>query len=196
MNGFSGILIRMIGMLSGTVAYISQKSFILDVGGIGYEVFASDTLINKLDTNFPVRIFTHYALRENAAELFGFERHEELRFFRELIEVSGIGPRSAIGILSLAPLETLAGAIASGKSEYLTKVSGIGKKTAEKIILELKDKVAEFGEVATDNDYEALDALIALGYSTHDAREALRGIDSTITDTRDKIKAALQALHQ
>lgn len=186
----------MIGMLSGTVAHISPKSFILDVHGVGYEVFASDTLLSKASLGTPLTIFTHYALRENAAELFGFESNNELLFFRELIEVSGIGPRSAIGILSLAPLETLAGAIASGKSEYLTKVSGIGKKTAEKIILELKDKVAAFGDVASDNDYEALDALIALGYTTHNAREALRSIDSDITDTRDKIMKALQVLNK
>ncbi len=185
----------MIGMLSGTVAHISQKAFILDVGGIGYEVFASDTLLAKIDIGFTLRIFTHYALRENAAELFGFETDNERLFFRELIEVSGIGPRSAIGILSLAPLETLASAIASGKSDYLTKVSGIGKKTAEKIIVELRDKVGVFAGSASEDDYEALDALVALGYTQHTAREALRGIDSALTDTRDKIKAALQALN-
>lgn len=183
-------------MLSGTVAHISQKSFILDVQGIGYEIFATDTLIAKIDLGFSLRIFTHYALRENAAELFGFESHDELTFFRELIEVSGIGPRSAVGILSLAPLTTLAGAIASGKSEYLTKVSGIGKKTAEKIILELRDKVGVFAGDSSEEDYEALDALVALGFSQHTAREALRAIDSGLTDTRDKIKAALQALNK
>ncbi len=185
----------MIGMLSGTIAHISPKSFILDVQGVGYEVFATDTLMAKIDVGFQLRVFTHYALRENAAELFGFERTEELAFFRDLIEVSGIGPRSAVGILSLAPLETLASAIASGKSEYLTKVSGIGKKTAEKIIIELRDKVGVFSEGASENDFETLDALIALGYSAHTAREALRMIDSSLTDTRDKIRAALQVLN-
>lgn len=183
-------------MLSGTVAHISDKSIILDVHGVGYEVFLTDTLLAKATVDYPMQIFTHYALRENAAELFGFERHNELLFFRELIDVSGIGPRSAIAILSLAPLETLAGAIASGKSEYLTKVSGIGKKTAEKIILELKDKVAGFGDTASEQDYEALDALVALGYSTHNAREALRTIGPDITDTRDKIMKALQVLNK
>lgn len=185
----------MIGMLSGTVAHVSPKSFILDVHGVGYEIFATDTLMSKIDVGFELRVFTHYALRENAAELFGFERNEELLFFRSLTDVSGIGPRSALGILSLAPLETLAGAIASGKSEYLTKVSGIGKKTAEKIILELRDKVGVFAESSSEQDYEALDALIALGYTAHNAREALRSIDGELTDTRDKIRAALQVLN-
>jgi len=186
----------MIGMLSGTIAHSSDRSLIISVGGVGYEVFTTDNILAEAVIGNEIIVFTHYALRENTAELFGFTRHDELQFFRELIEVSGIGPRSAVGILSLAPLETLAGAIASGKSEYLTKVSGIGKKTAEKIILELKDKVAAFAEPSSEQDYEALDALIALGYSTHNAREALRMIDADIIDTRDKIMKALQVLNR
>ena len=130
-------------------------------------------------------------------ELFGFFHREELEFFELLIGISGIGPKSALGVMALAPLDTLKRAIAAGEITYLTKVSGIGKKMAQKIILELREKLAgeaagEAGELAADAD--VLEALISLGYSRAQARGALQKIPSTIISTNDRIKEAIKIL--
>jgi Holliday junction DNA helicase RuvA len=147
-----------------------------------------------------VGLFTHLAVRENALDLFGFLSREECDFFELLITISGIGPKSALGILSAAPLASLREAVVSGETAYLTKIGGIGKKVADKIVLELKGKVF-FGadEAISPNglgrgDVDALEALKSLGYTQKEARDALEGLDSSITDTGAKVKAALRVL--
>jgi Holliday junction DNA helicase RuvA len=136
-------------------------------------------------------------VRETALDLYGFVGEREQGLFEKLLTVSGIGPKSALGILDLASVETLHSAIVSGNAAYLTSVSGIGKKTAEKIVLELKDKmgaaISASGE-AVSGDHEALEAMHALGYSQSEAREALRKVPASVMGSSDRIREALRII--
>jgi Holliday junction DNA helicase RuvA len=192
----------MIGQLVGTIAYRAERHIILEVGGVGYKVFVSSETQLALGaiTPEPVRLWTYLAVREGALDLYGFLEKSELDFFELLLSVSGIGPKSALAILSLAPPATLEKAIVAGDSSYLTKVSGIGRKSAEKIIVELRDKIGSLASTesseALQGESETIEALVALGYNLRDAREALHQIDDKLTDTGDKVKAALKILGQ
>lgn len=190
----------MISHLSGKALHTTDKSVTLDVSGVGYLVYTTtDTLfqINSLGEN-TVHLWTHMSVRENAIELFGFFNIEELEFFQMLIEISGIGPRGALGIIGMGSVDTLKNAIASGDTGYLTKVSGIGRKTAEKIVLELRDKLslrghsAESGTLRSESD--VAQALMSLGYQQHEIREALKDLPPTAIDTNSRIKEALKIL--
>lgn len=190
----------MIGELTGQVSHLGEREAILSVGGVGFKVYVSSPTLSILarTSEVPVRLFTHLSVREDALELYGFLEPLERDLFLLLISVSGIGPKSALAILSLAPAQTLRQAIAAGEIEYLTRVSGIGQKSAGKIILELKDKLASLS--SGDHAYlageaDALEALRALGYSLREARQALQAIPSDITDTAERIKLALKALN-
>ncbi len=191
----------MISELQGQVSHLGERELVLIVGGVGFKIFASQATLSTLTRagDIPVRILTHLAVREDALELYGFIEPTERDLFLLLISVSGIGPKSALGILSLAPVKTLREAIASGQTEYLTRVSGIGKKSAGKIIVELKDKLLELGEVEGEHlvgDADALDALISLGYQRREAREALQALPREDTDVAERVKAALKILGQ
>ena len=185
----------MIGHLKGTILSADLKSVILDVGGVGYKVFTNTAFLdNKKDKI--LEFWTYLAVRENALDLYGFGTKDELEFFELLITVSGIGPKSAMGILTIATLPNLKHAITTGDTSHLTKVSGVGKKNAEKIVVELKDKLVG---LATDvghsmsGDVDALEALKSLGYGEREAREALKKV-SDIPDTGEKIRKALKLL--
>lgn len=187
----------MIGSLKGKIELKTEKYLILDVRGTGYKVFCSSATLEKVgDKGNQAKIFTHLYQRENLLDLYGFLSFEELEFFETLISVSGIGPKAALSVMMLAPVKTLKQAIASGQKTILTKVSGIGQRTAERIILELKDKV--FAPVAgiqqLSSDSEVIDALVGLGYTTHQAREALREVPSKVKNIEDRIKQALKLL--
>ena len=133
-------------------------------------------------------------MREDALDLYGFLDRKELEFFEMLIGVSGIGPRSALAILGITSTDTLRKAIGTNDTNYLTKISGIGKKTAEKIIIELRDKIGEEKEGSSlQEELDALEALKSLGYSQNQAREALKKVESNI-DTNAKIREALRIL--
>ena len=185
----------MIGQLKGTVSFTGAGYALIDVCGVGYKVRASQGTLAPLRPDTEVSLFTHLAVRENALDLYGFHTRAELEFFEMLISVSGVGPKTALAILSLAAADTLKRAIAGRDAVYLTKVSGIGRKTAEKIILELKDKLGGANgsaEILVGPDLEALEALEALGYSLRDARVAVmkaRGNTST-----EKIRDSLRQL--
>ena len=185
----------MIGHLRGKILDQDLKSVILDVSGVGYKVYTNTSLLEK-DKNKEIEFWTYMAVRENALDLYGFTTKEELHFFELLITVSGIGPKSALGILSVASLSNLKQAIISGDTSHLTKVSGVGKKNAEKIVVELKDKLGEMAygeENSISGDVDALLALTTLGYGEREAREALKKVlDSK--DTGDKVKKALKLL--
>ena len=130
-------------------------------------------------------------------DLYGFQDKEELHFFELLISVSGIGPKSALSILNIAPIETLKEAVITNDSSYLTKVSGIGTKSAQKIVIELQDKIentAEEGSLELRADVDVLDALKALGYNTNEVRMAIKEIPKDTKDTSAKIKEALRIL--
>lgn len=189
----------MIGQLTGTIAFIGTNFFILTVSGIGYKVFATTETLRVLGKikNVETTLQTHLAVRENALDLYGFMERSELEFFEMLITISGIGPKSALGILSVAPVDTLRRAISSGDTSYLTKVSGIGRKNAEKIVVELRDKLGrtEMGVGgALQEEADTLSALEALGYSAREAREALKTVGSGVLSTQEKLKAALRKL--
>jgi Holliday junction DNA helicase RuvA len=187
----------MIGYLEGTVRSSTLGSVILLVGGVGYKVALTKETVAHFLPGSTVSLFTYLAVREDALDLYGFESEEELRFFELLLTVSGIGPKSALGILDIAAVETLRSAISQGDAAYLTTVSGIGRKTAEKIVLELRDKVgigtASAG-AALKGDAEALEAMRALGYSTQEARDALRKVPSEFAGTNDRLREALRLL--
>ncbi len=186
----------MIGYLEGVVRARRGTGIVVLVNGVGYKVALTKETFSRFPLESAVSLFIYTAVREDALDLFGFETEEALRFFELLLTVSGIGPKSALAVLDMAPTETLRGAIAGGNAAYLTSVSGIGKKTAEKIVLELRDKV---GAPASDtgvirDDEEALEALKALGYSLSEARDALRHVPDHVKKSSDKLRAALQIL--
>lgn len=185
----------MIGSLKGTVSFMGAGYALIDVMGVGYKIFVSQSTLATLRHENEVSLFTHLAVRENALDLYGFPARAELEFFEMLISVSGIGPKTAIAIMGLASTDTLKRAIAGGDATYLTKVSGIGKKNAEKIIVELKDKVGGSDAAAhllVGADAEALEALEALGYSMRDARESVAKAKGETA--QEKIRDALRTL--
>ncbi len=192
----------MISYLRGPIIELGIRYAVLDMHGLGYKVYTTDDTIHTLKTGQEVTFWAHLIVREDALDLYGFTTQKERSFFELLIGVSGIGPKSALNILSLVSADTLASSIRSGSVAHLVKVSGIGKKTAEKIVLELKDKLAGASFHSDDptlsagmsSDMDALEALRALGYETDEAREALKKIPSDISDTGKKVKAALKEL--
>lgn len=189
----------MIAQLTGIVTHKDGGSIILDVAGVGYRIFVSPDTFKQLHTQKEdnVSLFTHLSVRENALDLYGFLEQEELHFFEMLISISGIGPKSALAILSIADIQTMKQAILSGDSSYLTKVSGIGIKNAQKIVLELNDKIevhGDTGEPALREDMDTFEALKSLGYSTLEARETLKQIPRTVSGTRNRLRQALKLL--
>lgn len=186
----------MIGHLEGKVLFRGERHIVLDVGGVGYKIFVAASSYKNLSLGEPAKLWTHLHVKEDALELYGFLYQAELEFFEYLISISGIGPKSALGVLSLAPVDSLKRAISSGDTSYLTKVSGIGRKTAEKIILELKDKFG-FGKIGYaggefKEDADILDALLALGYSQRESREILQKVPSSIRGREKRLKEALK----
>ena len=189
----------MIGQLTGKITYQEKDFFILDTNGVGYKIFSTVENIEKYRKYQDIITFwTHLAVRENALDLYGFVEKSELNFFELLITISGIGPKTALGILNVATVQTLISAISSEDTSYLTKVSGIGAKNAQKIILELKNKIDKIEGFSPDanmqEEMDAIDALKALGYSTREATDALNKIDKAITDIGDKVKEAIKIL--
>lgn len=188
----------MISRLTGTAIYVGEASLIVDVHGVGYNVHVSKELLSEQHGGTQMTLWIHTAMRDSSIDLYGFENQDDLHFFEKLISVSGIGPKSALAILALAPVATLKSAIISRDASYLTKVSGIGKKTAEKIVFELQDKIdntlAMNSTVGIKYDADAFEALQTLGYTASSAREALQKVEDTVTDTGDRIKTALRLL--
>jgi Holliday junction DNA helicase RuvA len=184
----------MIGYLKGTIVFQDTKSIILNVSGVGYKIY-TNTATTENATQKEVEFWTHLAVRETALDLYGFQTREELGFFELLLTVSGIGPKSAIGILNIASLQNLRHAIATGDTAHLTKVSGIGKKNAEKIVIELKDKLEHLGGTGTSlsDDIDTLEALKSLGYGERESREALKKVGEE-KSTGEKIKKAMKFL--
>jgi len=187
----------MISYISGNCIYADEKRLILDVNGVGYNVYTTPDVLLEVTPEQAYSLWTYMAVRENSIELFGFKTKAELDFFELIISVSGIGPRSGLGIMGITTVATLSRAIATGDTSYLTKVSGIGKKTAEKIVIELRDKMSAN---TNDSDYslrdeaDALEALQSLGYAQREAREALKEVPVNIVDTGARVKEALKIL--
>ena len=189
----------MIGSIRGKIIQKTDKFVLVETGGVGYKVNISPDVLSKAGKiGEDMFLFVHTHIREDALDLYGFMNTEELTFFEMLLGVSGIGPRSALAILGIASIQTLRKAIGTSDTSYLTKISGIGRKTAEKIVIELRDKVAEInlsekGGSSLRDELDALEALKSLGYSQNEAREALKKV-SPDTNTNTKIREALKIL--
>ena len=187
----------MISLLQGKIELKTDRFVILKVAGVGYQVFCSLSTLKKLgEKGEETKLFIHHYVRENLFDLYGFLSFEELEFFEMLISISGIGPKASLAVLSIASLADLKASIASGQVDLLTKVSGIGKKTAERVILELRNKILvpgrEVGRLVSDD--EAIDALVSLGYSSRQAREALKQVPAKVKEVENRIKEALKIL--
>ena len=185
----------MIGSIRGKIILKTEKFLIVETGGVGYKISVSpDTLSKTKKTEEEIFLFIHTHIREDAFDLYGFLDKIELEFFEMLLGVSGIGPRSALAILGIASIETLRKAIGTGDTSYLTKISGIGRKTAEKIVIELRDKIGEEKSGSSlQVELDALEALKSLGYSQAESRDALKKVATSI-DTNTKIREALKIL--
>lgn len=185
----------MIGYLTGKILHKGSSFAILETGGVGYKVYTTVNTLEKLQNT--ASFWIHTAIRENSHDLYGFVSREELEVFELLITVSGIGPKTALGVLNLAPIETLKNAVASENVAHLVKISGIGKRVAEKIVLELRGKLGR-AEDMTERDLrdegDVIEALGALGFSQKQARDALKDMPKNITTTSEKVKQALKRL--
>ena len=190
----------MIGRLSGRLAAKHPPQVLVDVGGVAYEVdVPMSTFYNLPATGEAVTLHTHLVVREDAHTLYGFATPEERAAFRQLIRISGIGARTALALLSGLSVADLAQAVALQEAGRLTKIPGIGKKTAERLLLELKGKLAEAlpgaagAPVAGGAAADILHALVALGYSEKEALAAIKGLTPGVA-VADGIRAALKAL--
>jgi Holliday junction DNA helicase RuvA len=189
----------MIGRLTGVLAAKSPPQLLLDVGGVGYEVdVPMSTFFNLPAAGERVTLLTHFVVREDAQTLYGFLTPDERSAFRALVRISGIGPRTALAILSGLSVADLAAAVSRQEAGRLVKVPGIGKKTAERLLLELRgrlgpDLAPPAAAVADAAQADIVQALLALGYNEREAGQALKALPAGV-DVSDGIKLALKAL--
>ncbi|MBI4253178.1 Holliday junction branch migration protein RuvA [Candidatus Uhrbacteria bacterium] len=185
----------MIGYLQGTIIFKEDSLIILLVGGVGYRVFLLERKINAHAVHSECSLFIFPYVREGNVELYGFDHHDDLHVFERLISVSGVGPKSAFAILRLASSDDICIAIQRGDADLLKKVSGVGNKTAQRIIIELKNVFdrtrEEVGSVGMDSQ-DLVDALVRLGYSRVAAREALSHVPATVETPSERIRHALK----
>ena len=200
----------MIAFVRGTAVDMTENSVIVEAGGIGYEIYMTGTDLSQIHMGEEVKIHTYFNVREDAMQLYGFRSKDDLQMFKLLLSVNGVGPKAAVGVLAGITADELRFAILSDDVKTLSKAPGIGKKTAQKLILELKDKmkledafelklaheqekaVAGLGEIS-DGRQEAVEALVALGYSSTDALRAVRKVtDVAPDDVEGLLKAALK----
>ena len=200
----------MIAFVRGTAVDMTENSVIVEAGGIGYEIYMTGTDLSNIHMGEEVKIHTYFNVREDAMQLYGFRSKDDLQMFKLLLGVNGVGPKAAVGVLAGITADELRFAILSDDVKTLSKAPGIGKKTAQKLILELKDKmkledafelklaheqekaVAGLGEIS-DGRQEAVEALVALGYSSTDALRAVRKVtDVAPDDVEGLLKAALK----
>lgn len=177
----------------------SAESVIIDVNGVGYEIAVTSVDLNELKLSEPTTLYTHLHVRENAQDLFGFKEADTKKLFELLIGVSGVGPKGAMAVLGLGDQRQIRQAIAGGNTKYISGASGVGKKVAERVVIDLKEKVGVLagevvdelgGEISGD---DAVDALVSLGYSKSQAVIALAKVDPKLK-TEDRVKAALKGL--
>jgi len=188
----------MIATLRGEVTQIEDNAIILEVGGVGLRVFAPVTLRTKLKTGEVVFLFTHLVVREDALTLYGFESQADRELFNILLGVDGVGPKVALSVLSTMTLDAVQRAVFADEAELLSRVPGVGKKTAQKMALHLKDKLKPTDALAkvaalSDKDSEVLAALTALGYSVVEAQAAIQSMAKDAPDdVEERLRLALQ----
>jgi Holliday junction DNA helicase RuvA len=191
----------MIATLKGEITEKRNDQVVIECGGVGYGLFVTFEDFGALETGSRIKLYIYEHIRENAHDLFGFRQEDTKRLFELLLTVNGVGPKMALAILSIANNSQVKQAVASGDTKFISQAAGVGKRVAERVVVDLKDKV---GLVASDdatgflaipfgnpND-EALQGLVALGYSVQDAAGALKGIDEKLS-TEERIKQALKS---
>jgi len=186
----------MFGHITGKIFDLKPSRVILKVGGLGLVIHSTLASIEKLKTGTEASFWTHTAIRENDISLYGFGTEEELRVFELLITVSGVGPKSALAILGVAGVRAIEEAVGTGDTSSLTKISGIGRKTAEKIVLDLSGKLVSTRKVGdkSGEDVDVFDALKSLGYRERDIQETIKNLPKDLVGANQKIKYALKNL--
>ncbi len=192
--------------IKGTLAAKGENYLVVDVSGVGYMIYTSLNGIEKSGTvGSQITVYTYLNVREDAMDIYGFVTEEEKKMFMQLISVSGVGPKAGLAILSVAPPSKIAAAIVTGDTKTITKAAGVGPKVAQRVILELKDKIDSDAldieadeitvsdEIISDNRAEAMSALVVLGYSANEAKAVLAKLDATLS-TEELIKQALVRL--
>ncbi|HNU81186.1 MAG TPA: Holliday junction branch migration protein RuvA [bacterium] len=190
----------MFAYLRGRILAKSNNYLILETNNVGYQIFVGEAFWSSLKVGEEQEFYLSHQVRADASDLYGFRNLAELELFQLLLSVSGVGPKSALGVLSVASIGDIREAVIRGDAALLTKVAGIGKKTAERVVLELKNKIvksidgASLGSAFSSGFNDELDALLALGYSLSDARNALGELDVDLKDSGERVKAALKKL--
>ena len=190
--------------IKGNVTIKENNFLVLDVNGVGYKIYTSYTTLEKAGLNSEFLCYTYTHIREDVFDIYGFYSLEELSTFELLITVSGVGPKAALSILSFMPTDVFAISVIKNDIKAITQAPGIGKKIAERIVLELKDKLAKTksfdeaqlktSDISNDSVKEAIDALMVLGYSQLEAKGAVANVKDSYTDVEDIIKHALKLL--
>ena len=190
----------MIAHVFGTVAEKFNDSIVVDTGGVGYEIYVAASDFERFSVGGEVKIYTYHHVREQAEELFGFSSLAAKKLFQLLITVQGVGPKAALAILSLGEAEIVRNAIANADHAFIQKAVGVGKKTAERVVVDLSDKVGVpaaydradlLPQTSSNTADEALEALVALGYTLADATRALEGVDPALP-TAERVTRALR----
>lgn len=186
----------MFGHITGQIFDLKGTRVIVDAHGIGFVVHSTLAHIERLKIGQQASFWTHTAVRETSIDIYGFETEEELRVFELLITVSGVGPKSGLAILSVAGVRSIEEAVGSGDTSSLTKISGIGRKTAEKIVLELNGKLVTTrkGESKTSEDIDVFEALQSLGYRERDIQDIIKNLPKDLVGVGEKVKYALKNL--
>ncbi|MDZ7744631.1 MAG: Holliday junction branch migration protein RuvA [Candidatus Saccharibacteria bacterium] len=190
----------MIATLRGKITEKFSDKIVIDVSGVGYGVLVALEDYAKLNKGDEIKVYIYEHIREAAHDLFGFTSMDTMRLFEQLLGVNGVGPKMALGIMGIGSADDVRQAIAAGDTKFITTAQGVGKRVAERIVIELKNKVgllstanedSLFIGTATAEQDEAVQALMALGYDVQDAVAALKGVDSSLP-TEDKVKQALK----
>lgn len=183
----------MIASLRGKVEEVHASFFLLETGGVGYRVGAPPSVLSALVKGEERFVYIHDHIREESRDLYGFLTWADLELFERLLSISGVGPKVAMAVLSIGSAADVRSAILAGDLARLTSVPGVGKKTAQKIVLELKGALVDDVESAP-GDMEVVDALVSLGYSSSAARDALKAVPADVADVQARIRAALKRL--
>jgi len=183
----------MLATLHGKITEIFLDFFILEVNGTGYRLKCHNGTLASLITGQEKKVYLHEHIREDAYDLYAFLTMDELDFFERLLSVSGVGPKVALAVCSAAPLDNLRARLTQGDVDWLASLPGLGKKTAQKIILELKGKLVEVTGTS-ETDRELVETLTNLGYTAFQAREAAKKVSPDIHDPAERLRAALKIL--
>jgi holliday junction DNA helicase RuvA len=188
----------MIGLLTGTVVYKTPTSIILDVSGVGYKVLLPESLLTPLTLREEKQFFIYTHVREEAFDLYGFTSADDLRLFELLIGVSGVGPKSALGVFSVGDKTAIIRAIATGDVDFFTTVPRLGKKNAQKIIIELKSKLGSTEDLdltdSTEGGNDVIQALTSFGFTPKEAQKALSSVNGKASTPEEQIRLALKYL--